>query len=415
MCAIFLLRKKFIAQYYYCMKLRIGSPATGENFYKRPALIAKLLRALRRGNVAFLGPRRTGKTSCLEEIKANPGEYLPILLNLEKHDTVEAWLSEMVTELRKVMEAPQPKLAWANEKVRRFLDRINKIDVPALGSIALDRNKERAVWRRPADEFLALLAEEDVPALFLLDEFPTFLRLVAKRSSNDEVEAVLNWFRAARHVLKDRQARFLVTGSIGLKGVVRALGLAPAVNEFDTHEIPPLTDAEAHGLLERLARDNQLPLRSKGRAHILKLLGANWPILLQLFLSEIEEGGFPKAPTTRQLDLLYRDRLVHGSRNQYCDGMYDRLKQAFSVSECQLAREILKATCRSLHGLSRGEFEAIQAKFVPEANPRGLVDELDYVLDTLKHDGYLLQATEGEQLTRFASNILRDFWRRKTS
>lgn len=71
------------------MELRMGSPVTGGNFYRRPTLIAKLLRALRRGNVAFLGPRRTGKTSCLEEIKANPSDFLPILLNLEKHDTVE--------------------------------------------------------------------------------------------------------------------------------------------------------------------------------------------------------------------------------------------------------------------------------------------------------------------------------------
>lgn len=69
------------------MELRMGSPVTGGNFYRRPTLIAKLLRALRRGNVAFLGPRR--KTSCLEEIKANPSDFLPILLNLEKHDTVE--------------------------------------------------------------------------------------------------------------------------------------------------------------------------------------------------------------------------------------------------------------------------------------------------------------------------------------
>jgi hypothetical protein len=397
------------------MELRIGSPVTGDNFYRRPALIAKLLQALRRGNVAFLGPRRTGKTSCLEEIKANPGKFLPILLNLEKHDTVEAWLADMVRELRKMMEQPQPKIAWAKEKMARFLDRIKKIEAPIVGGVELSQNKARASWRKPADEFLALLADEDVPVLFLLDEFPTFLKLVAKKSSRDEVEAVLNWFRAARHDLKDRQARFLVTGSIGLKGVVRGLRLAPTVNEFDTHEIPPLTNDEAHGLLENLAKDNGLPLNSKGRSHILKLLGANWPILLQLFISENQDGEFAQAPTAKELDRLYRERLVHGSRNQYCDGMYDRLKEIFSTSECQLAREILKATCRSADGLSRDDFEAIHVRVVPEPSLRALNDELDHVLDTLKHDGYLLQQTEGKQVTRFASNILRDFWLRKTS
>jgi len=265
--------------------------------------------------VAFLGPRRTGKTSCLEEIKASPGDFLPILLNLEKHDTVEAWLAGMVRELRKTMEQPQPKMTWAKEKVDHILSRIKKLELPVGGGLELNQDRAGPAWRKPADEFLALLADEDVPVLFLLDEFPTFLKLVTRKSSRDEAEAVLNWFRAARHDLKDRRARFLVTGSIGLKGVVRGLGLAPTVNEFDTHEIPPLTEGEALGLLETLARDNKLPLDSAGRAHILELLGANWPILLQLFISEIQDAGFTQPPTAEELDRLYHERLVHGSRN----------------------------------------------------------------------------------------------------
>ncbi len=95
--------------------------------------------------------------------------------------------------------------------------------------------------------------------------------------------------------------------------------------------------------------------------------------------------------------------------------MYDRLTETFPASACQLAREILKSTCRSPKGLSREHFERIQTRLVPEPNLRALTDELDHVLDTLKHDGYLLQQTRGKQLTGFASNILRDFWLRKTS
>ena len=69
-----------------CRELRIGSPATGGNYYPRPARIKELLRALERDDVAFLGPRRTGETSCLEQIKAQPGTFVPALLDLEKHD-----------------------------------------------------------------------------------------------------------------------------------------------------------------------------------------------------------------------------------------------------------------------------------------------------------------------------------------
>jgi hypothetical protein len=322
----------------------------------------------------------------------------------------------MLRELREILEHPPERITSAKEKVGRFLDRITKINVPGIGGIEVTERKSEAQWRKPADELLKLLAESDLPLLFLLDEFPTFLKLVAKKKSREEVEAVLNWFRAARHDLKDHQVRFLVTGSIGLKGVVREFGLAPAVNEFDTHEIPPLTDPEALGLLESLAHDNGLRLDLAGRREILRLLGANWPILLQLFISEIQEGEFPTSPTKQELAALYRDRLVHGSRNQYCDGMYDRLKEVFSPTECQLAREILKAACCAAEGLSREKFEDIHARLVPDSAHRLVAaHELDQVLDTLKHDGYLLQQTSGPQLTRFASNILRDFWRRKTA
>ncbi len=396
--------------------LRIGPPATGKNFYKRPSLITKLLRALRRGNVAFLGPRRTGKTSCLEEIKANPGGFLPILLNLERCSTVEGWLEAMLDGLRKALEKPQPHLAWAAEHAGALLGRLKGIKVTGVGIDLSDQRSSVPPWQKTADAFLQLLAETDAPVLFLLDEFPTFLKLVAAKSDRSDVEAVLNWFRSARHDLKDKSARFLVTGSIGLKGVVRKLGLHPSVNEFDTLEIPPLTEEEAIGLLEALATSHSLPLNAAGRKKILQLIGANWPILLQLFISEIQEQEFTQAPTAKELEAIYRDKLVHGSRNQYCDGMYDRLKDVFTASEVRLAREMLRAACRNAKGLSRADFEAIHARLVPVEETRSLLaDEFDHVLDTLKHDGYLLQQTTGEQRTTFASHILRDFWQRKTA
>ena len=399
------------------MDIRIGSPASGANFYKRPRLIAQLLRALRRDNVAFLGPRRTGKTSCLLEIQANPDGFLPLLLNLENHDSVEAWLNDMVRALRDLLEKPTTQFSKFKDHAGGLLDRLSKISVPGIGSVDLATKTIEAPWRKSADELAALLEEANLPILFLLDEFPTFLNLVAKKKSAAEVEAVLNWFRAVRHRLKDRQVRFLVTGSIGLKGVVRKLKLAMSVNDFDTHEIPPLSAEEALDFLLTLAKDQQVLLEKIGGAHILCLLGANWPILLQLFIAEIQDAGLAEAPSMLQLDQLYQSRLVNGGRNQYCESMWDRLSLVFPVAgEIRPAHEILKATCRNENGLTREDFELIHARLIPDQTLRALAaEELDYVIETLKHDGYLIQEIAGEQRTRFASNILRDFWRRKTN
>jgi len=101
-CAIYLLCNKCIV-----MNIRVGPPVTGDNFYPRPALITRILRALEQSHVVFLGPRRTGKTSCLEEILVNPPTgYVPILLNLEKHDSVIGWLGEMVAAVRAALDKP---------------------------------------------------------------------------------------------------------------------------------------------------------------------------------------------------------------------------------------------------------------------------------------------------------------------
>jgi hypothetical protein len=393
------------------MEIRIGPPATGPNFYKRPSLIGNLMRALGRGNVAFLGPRRTGKTSCLTEINAHPEQFVPVLLNLERHDSVEGWLNDMLAGLRKAADLPSddPRL----EKLNGLFARVKNLKLGAVG-FELAERKKAPPWREAADVFLAELLRVDVPILFLLDEFPTFLKLVADKSNKEDVEAVLNWFRAARNDLRDTKVRFLVTGSIGLAGVVRKLGLGPSINEFETLVIPPLTESEALGLLEALALNEGISLDIACRRRILALLGEHWPILLQMFVAEIQNRQL-KEPTGADLDQIYQEALVHGRGNKYCEGMYDRLKEIFTPSECQLAREVLKACCRA-EGLSRVDFEAIHHRLVPDLDQRLLMDdELDHVLDTLKHDGYLVQQTAGARTTRMASNILRDYWLGKTS
>jgi len=414
--AINLLRNNNFAQYIHCMKIRIGPPVVGENFFLRPDLIGLLKNRFSLGNLAFLGPRRTGKTSCLRAILADPGDYLPIYMNLEEHDSVERWFGDMLEELRTAFDKPE-KAKRLGGKVSDFLKRIEKVSIPGGGGLEFKKSNIDERWRRTADEFLNLLLEADVPIVFLIDEFPVFLTLVGKNRDISEVESVLNWFRAARQKLAEKPVHFVITGSIGLKGVVRRFGLSPTINDFDVLTIRPLTDGQALEMLELLAADNDIPLSLAGRRNILKLLGANWPILLQLFISELQAACLTKPPTKAQLSQIYKERLVAGGRNQYCDGMYDRLKEVFVDGESlTLARAILKAVCLSPDGLTRTDFEKVHRVLVPDDSHRVLLgDELEYVLDTLEHDGYLLQETEGEQRTRFASNILRDFWLRKIS
>jgi hypothetical protein len=399
------------------MKSRIGPPVTGDDYFPRPAVVQRLLRALKRGNVSFLGPRRTGKTSILKALHAHPPSgTVGVFINLEKHHTVADWLEEMIAKTRLLIEEPSSTRPWGKGVTKaftRFLKRIESLNVGGVGiQLAPAAAKN---WRPIADAFLELLAHSEVPILYLLDEFPWFLDLVAKQSSPAEAAAVLAWFRHARLELADQPARFLVTGSIGLDGLVRRLGLSPTINDFDPIEIPPLKEVDALEFLERLAHDEEVRLSEKGRRTILRLLGTNWPILLQLFVSEIQEWQTDedrkRAPTDAELRRIYQDCLVNGNRNKYCSEMWDRIPKVFATSEARLAREILKELRLLPAGLTGQEIEMIHARLVPDAEHRAHVaPELDYVLDTLRHDGYVVRTAENERRTRFASNILRDYW-----
>lgn len=90
--------------------------------------------------------------------------------------------------------------------------------------------------------------------------------------------------------------------------------------------------------------------------------------------------------------------------------MFKRLGDIFSQQESQLARKILKACAKTeKKGLTLEDLELVHHTLFKDPLLRK-EEDLDYVLDVLKHDGYLIQ--EGEQFL-FFSNMLRDYWKTK--
>ena len=405
-------------------KLKIGAPATGDHYFPRPALRNKLIRALSRDHIAFLGPRRTGKTSILRDLERHPPAGISALyLDLQGLRNVPAWLALMLKETKKLLQTPPDKLAWlkhAGKGTTSILKRIEQISLTGVkltpGQPAVDS------WEPIADEFFTLLREHELPIYFMLDEFPWFLGHVAANHSAAEVDATLNWCRKIRQDLSDGPTRFLVTGSIGLTGLLRRLGLSPAANDFDTIDIEPLTDKEALKFLEERAEGEGIALSAPARRRILDCLGIGWPLLLATFLSEVQDRAHAKGPTVKEIESLYEDQMIRGNRNKYCQEMFTRLTkpEMFSPSERRLAQEILRDLSHANQCFGREDFDNIHARLVPDVAYRStLVTELDYVLETLRHDGYLVRLKDPsparDGLHTFASNILRDYWRHRTA
>lgn len=393
------------------MKLKIGSPVSGENFFPRPDVISRLQGALRRDHVSFLAPRRTGKTSVLIHLEESAPETHPHLrINLETCTTP----SEMIAALMTALSEEKPK--W-----QKTLGNVKQATLAAIGSIESVsiagtevRLAKGSDWKKPAEFFLKQLVRHDGPITFLLDEFPILVDTAATENRED-CEAMLRWFREWRQRTADTGIRFLVTGSIGLGNVVRKHRFADTVNDFDTIDLPPLSKSDALQLIASLGAEENIPLNDSHGEQIVALTGNAYPYFLQIFLAEIGDhlASHPGTElTSERLGEIYRNRIVAGPRNQYLPHMWERLDNVLKPDETKIAKAILRAIAKQDGGFSNDQIAEAARSVIPVS---GELDSsmLQYVMEVLKHDGYLLQDTSPPHQTRFFSNLLRDYWNRR--
>jgi uncharacterized protein len=386
--------------------LVIGAPATGDKYWPRPGLSAELLSALENDHVIFPGPRRTGKTSVLKDLesRAADGEKV-VLINTEKLASPAALIQTIAKAV-----APAGKLKTIAKSIGGQASRIKSIKVAVFG---LDFDKAAETdWQAAADALLNTLQEQTNRTLIMLDEFSVFVDLMA-RKDKAQAEQLLRWFREWRQRLVDTPVRFLLTGSIGIDSVLRKLQLGDTINDFRSIEMCVPSDAEAKKFLKQRAQENGIPLKTGHAAKIIELIGQPWFYFLNIFLAEIQAWSRREGCelTSKDLASIYQDRLV-GPGNENVKHMWDKLDEIFAPAEQRLARELLRHMSRTANGMSRTEMENVHMQVFPPGSSAETA-QLDYVLRVLRHDGYLIQSTTGEQRTYFTSNLLRDFWFRQ--
>ncbi len=389
------------------MKLKIGAPVSGDNFYPRTQVIQQLQKALSRDNVSFLAPRRTGKTSILIHLEENAGESHPhFRINLETCKTP----SEMVSALIKPLHELNPR--WKKElgKVSSGIVRgLKKIESVKFGPLGLSITQGQDAWQRPAELFLDQLLNYGGSITFLLDEFPILVNAAAQ-SDREGCEAMLRWFREWRQRTVDSEIRFLVTGSIGLESVVRKYGFADTVNDFDEVDLPPLSEEEGLDFIQKLAAGADLSLDLKCAEKMLGHIGNAWPYFLQIYVAELDDARTSDTVIDSAfLDQVYLEKVVGGSRNKYLPHMWDRLDKALSVEEAKMARAILRGVAKTVVGLNGDQLKEAAR------TARSQAEELNettfsFVLNALKHDGYLFQQQQAPFNTVFFSNLLHDYW-----
>ena len=236
------------------------------------------------------------------------------------------------------------------------------------------------------------------------------LSLIRQDPTANRARVFLEWLRRHRQggPGEENPVRWILAGSIGLDTVTRRYDLGDTVNDLKLFQLGAFPPKIADRFLLTLGQNYGLKLSPNVRKELCARAGWLIPYHLQLLFSGLRErcGDSGKAPTRAVVAEVFEDLLSPGHR-AYFDFWVQRLTIELGPPQDGFAVAILTACSRDPVGVTRATLEQVIGG---RATPEVIDKELDWLLDVLVSDGYLVE--QGGRYT-FRSNLLQGFWQRR--
>lgn len=392
----------------HTLRRATGNFVVGDQFWDRTVEMALFTERLQEGaHILLTAPRRIGKTSLLKEFMGrNAAQWLCLYIDLQK----AASPPDAVVELSLAAHQYQP--VW--DKVKSvFSGLAGAIENVKLGelSVILRGGLSAGNWQSKADQILDVLAAQDQPVVWLLDEVAILVNRMMRGPDYQvtpervqDVDAFLSWIRAAA-IRHQGKLRIVITGSIGMEPLVRQVGLSATLNNFTPFHLEPWTSEIAEGCLAALARQYQISFEPGAVDSLLTHLGVAVPHHVQMFFDHLYQAARldeTDTVTVEMVERVYRRTMLGTRGHVELSHMEERLKQVLGPSLETLALDLLTEAAVAGH-LSTGAAEQLATLDCPTQ----WRSNLRTVIEILEHDGYL-QSRDGGWA--FASGLLKDWW-----
>ncbi len=389
-----------------------GSPVERDDFFDRPRDIARLQRELgNSANLLLTAARRVGKTSLilrLCELQREQG-WTAVFFNAEGCDDELAFAEKLVEELHRTNLNPDilKRVTMFLHKVRQALSGV-KLGAGINLEMGEAADPEHSTLARALESIFRKIEADGKRVLIAIDEMPELLIALSKQEDGlTRVEHLLHWLRSLRQTYR-KHIRWIFLGSIGLDSFVDDRNLRKTINDLTPLTLDALTPAEADAFLERLGRDNALPLEPDVRKAIIQRVGWPLPHHLQVVFHALVDSGATVADASA-IDKVF-DELHRPENLSQFDTWRQRLDEQFSSEDATAAKTILRHVCQHPQGRTRAQILNALMAVRPQADPEAVEDQLARLLLVLQRDGYLL---ESDGAYAFRSFLLREYWRRR--
>ncbi len=379
----------------------LGNAARKDQFFPRPKIRKAILDALELNqNILISSPRRVGKTSVILDLVDSPDvRFYSVYLNTEGIDSGEKFFQQILSNIFDIDNLDQFG-NFGKEAVSFFKSWGERVAAIKIAGSGIDlRQADKPSYYDQLKQFLteAKLGEKQI--VLLLDEFPVTLENILKKEGKDAAAFFLNQNRELRQTPSfQHKIRFVYTGSVGLLNVAKRLDATDRVNDLMEVKVGPLNAEEAERFIELLFhfRLKRMP-SDKEVQSILKIIGVFFPYYFQLLIKEMAD----LADAGQKEDLVnkaFQNLVANG--NIHLQHYKSRLRKIFDSKQQGFVTRLL-LRIKTTGGLQRQQILNL-------AEGEGLRDELDDILDTLFHDGYL---AEVQDKIGFYSIILENWWK----
>jgi AAA+ ATPase superfamily predicted ATPase len=372
-------------------------PVTGEELFNREALIETLTQGQK--NVALIGPRKSGKTSLMWEIRPKleqKGILSPYIYVLFE-DTDSSFLVRFVNVcllhfLRKKGQGGmvfEDSLDTLNEQITQTLELKPRIAKHLLSlhdalRIPPDIGTLEMALKLPA----ALVSDEDAKFMVMIDEFQNLGTLSLP---------VVDVLR--RQIMTDIEVNYLVAGSeVGMMRDILESSAAPLFGHFSIHRVGAFSIDQARAFILHILKKHHLVIGEMGLSFLVALTGG-FPFfinaLFEPIIAKCKERGYKRVPNDVMIEAIEKVSF-------HTDGILyihfkDSLEKTFKKRNMGRYFSILKAIALGNHTVSEIASAAVSRS-----------TSLPVYLDFLQMTELIRKTDEGYRLT----DPFLEFWLR---
>ena len=394
-----------------------GAPVDSDDLRFREHYLGDIWEALRTKHVVITAPRRTGKTSVMDHLKNYPrNDTAVVSVNVQDLDHP----AEFFQTILDVFHDEHPaffrdKLAVGWALLNNALGKVKEAGYGGF-KVSLREGDEgwKENWRQHGTQFLTELRKHAQQVLIVVDELPDMLMNLGKQDPKT-LEEFLAWWRTQRikPAPKNDSVRWLIGGSVNLKGTLDSLGHVDLVNDIEDMPLPVLTSDQVKEFVNEMLTQRGVKIRDNVSDQVVECLGQPIPIFMQMATQDLYrkwKKGEKEVPLTKEDVIDVFDAMTKSSAAQdKLQHFYSRIKEYYVEPKQSAAYELLSKVSLSEKGLGR---KALETEFQRVVDEKGIkIDapaqkQLFYqlMLD-LENDFYILEVEEN--VYDFSSGVLK--------